>query len=99
MSRTETNAAIIFHAGLIILVVGSADPLALRLYHADHWDGFPAAGIGRTAGWRLAASRLTEGLRHGRSIAILAPFDYTAMIWAVAVRIHCFGPTCPMPGP
>lgn len=80
MSRTETNAAIIFHAGLVILV-GSLALLPFA-FTMPSWDDFLLLALTGLLGG-TGGIALTEGLRHA-PIAILAPFDYTSMIWAVA---------------
>ena len=79
LSRTETNAAIIFHGGLVS-VVGSAALLPLGSVVPDIAGFLLLATVGLLGGVGVIA--FTEALRHG-PVAILAPFDYTAMIWAV----------------
>lgn len=80
MSRTETNAAIIFHAGIVILA-GSLALLPFGFVMPSWEDFLLLALVGLMGG--MGGIAMTEALRYA-SVAILAPFDYTAMIWAVA---------------
>ena len=80
LSRVDTNAGIIFHAGLVG-VLGSTALLPLD-FIMPGIDGFLLlALVGLLGGVGVIA--FTEALCHA-PVAILAPFDYTAMIWAVA---------------
>ena len=79
LSRTEGNAAIIFHGGMI--AVGGS--LLLLPFHFTMPDpaGFALlATVGLLGGTGVIF--FIEALRQA-PVAILAPFDYTAMIWAV----------------
>ena len=79
ISRTDSNAAIVFHGGLVS-VVGSLLLLPLHFTMPDLEGFLLLASVGLLGGIGVIA--FTEALRQA-PVAILAPFDYTAMIWAV----------------
>ena len=79
LSRTEGNAAIIFHGGSVA-VVGSLMLLPFFFTMPDPAGFALLASVGLLGG--VGVIFFIEALRQA-SVAILAPFDYTAMIWAV----------------
>lgn len=71
--------AMVFYVTLVPLVVTAALlPLVWRPPQSIHWLGFLAAG-GLGVG---AMTCITLAFRHAPA-ALAAPFDYTAMVWAV----------------
>ncbi len=79
ISRSDSNAAIIFHGGMVA-VAGSGLLLPLGFTMPDLTGFLLLAGVGLLGG--VGVFFFTEALRQA-PVAILAPFDYTAMIWAV----------------
>ena len=79
LSRTEGNAAIIFHGGMVT-VAGSLMLLPFSFTMPDPVGFALLAGVGLLGG--IGSIFFIEALRQA-PVAILAPFDYTAMIWAV----------------
>ena len=79
LSRTEGNAAIIFHGGLVA-VTGSLLLLPFNFTMPDLTGSLLLASVGLLGG--VGVIFFIEALRQA-PVAILAPFDYTAMIWAV----------------
>ncbi len=80
LSRTETSAAIVFHSSTVVFA-GSLILLPFGFAMPGWEDFLLLALVGLLGG--VGGLAMAEALRHA-SVAILAPFDYTAMIWAVA---------------
>jgi len=87
LSRTETSISVLFWSGLMVMAAGFlTSPLG--------WRGVDAAG----AAWFLAAGlfnasahfMVIEALRLGRA-AIVAPFRYSGLLWAMLVGFLVWG--------
>ncbi|MGW8184284.1 MAG: DMT family transporter [Burkholderiales bacterium] len=87
LSRTETSISVLFWSGLMVMAAGFlTSPLG--------WQGVDVAG----AAWFLAAGLLNasahfmviEALRLGRA-AIVAPFRYSGLLWAMLVGFLVWG--------
>ena len=87
LSRTETSISVLFWSGLMVMAAGFlTSPLG--------WQGVDAAG----AAWFLAAGlfnasahfMVIEALRLGRA-AIVAPFRYSGLLWAMLVGFLVWG--------
>ncbi|HET8726133.1 MAG TPA: DMT family transporter [Alphaproteobacteria bacterium] len=86
-SRTETNASLVFYSSCI-MVAGSAlfMPFEFVVPDGEGWLLLVITGLlGGTA--TLA---MTEAFRIA-PVAVLAPFEYTAMIWAVILGYGIWG--------
>lgn len=71
--------AMVFYVTLVPLIVSAlALPLFWRSPQAIHWLGFVSAGILGVG----AMTCITLAFRHAPA-SLAAPFDYTAMVWAV----------------
>ncbi|SDI99587.1 DMT family transporter [Billgrantia gudaonensis] len=71
--------AMVFYMNLVPLVVAALSlPLVWQAPYPEHWLGFLAAGVFGVG----ATACITMAFRHAPA-AIAAPFDYTAMLWAV----------------
>ncbi|NNG05027.1 MAG: DMT family transporter [Inquilinus sp.] len=87
LARTETNAAIVFHSGLVA-VAASALLLPFGFVLPGLVDFLLLAAIGLIGG--TGAIAMTAAFR-STPVAILAPFEYTAMIWAVVLGFAFWG--------
>jgi len=80
ISRTEPSVTLVFWTTFSMTVggsvLGAADWVEIR---AVHWPVLLGLGVTGT----LAQLCVTEAFRHGQASAI-APFEYSALIWAVA---------------
>ncbi|GHE21355.1 DMT family transporter [Halomonas urumqiensis] len=75
----ESLWAMVFYMTLVPLVITAASlPWVWQAPTAWHWPGFIASGIFGVG----ATAFITLAFRHAPA-AIAAPFDYTAMLWAV----------------
>lgn len=85
--RTETNAAMVFYAALVMVTVSAcALPFGFVMPTAGDLALFIAVGLlGGTA-----VLGVTEAFKTAPA-AILAPFEYTAMVWGVAVGFVVWG--------
>ena len=87
MVRTESTAATILITGGLVTI--AAFPVALT-----HWQALTAqalfvfAAAGTCMG--VAQCFMMEAFRHGDA-ALISPFRYSAMVWAVAVGVIAFG--------
>lgn len=88
LGATETTIATVFYFTLFCTVVSAASlPVTGRL--PAHWDDAALlVAIGLLGG--VAQLFLTEAYRSA-PVSIVAPFDYTAMVWAVLLGIALFG--------
>ncbi len=87
LTQSETTSSIVFYFSLVCAIAG-----ALTLPFAWH---SPTAGelvklimLGILGG--VAHIFLTESYRHA-SASVVAPFDYTSMLWALALGYWLFG--------
>ena len=87
-SRTETNAAImVYGSGAGLLISGALLPFG-------HWTPMPLAdfglmvAVGGVGG--LASLCMTQAFRLAPA-AVVAPFEYTAMVWAVLFGYWLWG--------
>lgn len=81
LSDTESELAISFHFALV-LAVGSG-VLSLANWQAidwSHWPLFILVGATGTIGMMLLATAFRSA-----QASIIAPFEYTAMIWAIVI--------------
>lgn len=87
MTSTETTASLVFSFQLIAAFVG-----LLMLPWTWLWpspgDALALLGIGVFGG--IAQILLTDSYRHAPA-SVVAPFSYTAMIWAVVLGYFMFG--------
>jgi drug/metabolite transporter (DMT)-like permease len=81
ISRTEPSATLVFWTTTSLALGGSAlsahDWVPVDVAHAPLLVGLAVSGF-------LAQVAITEAFRHGQASAV-APFEYTALAWAVAV--------------
>lgn len=71
--------AMVFYMNLVPLVIAALTlPLVWQTPYPEHWPAFLAAGVFGVG----ATACITMAFRHAPA-AIAAPFDYTAMLWAV----------------
>lgn len=87
LSRTETNAAIAIYSTLVMTLV-SGCLLPGRYVPPTPADFALLAGLGLVGG--LAALALVEAFRRSPA-AVLAPLEYTTMIWAVMFGFLIWG--------
>ncbi|MEE8272204.1 MAG: DMT family transporter [Alphaproteobacteria bacterium] len=80
LSRTESNAAIVFY-GTGVMMAASAISLPFGFVPPTPADFVLLAAVGLLGG--IGTIAMTAAFR-AAPIAVLAPFEYTAMIWAVA---------------
>lgn len=87
LSRTDTTESMVFWftvllaAGAGLLAIPGWAPLA-----ASHWPLF--VGIGVTGA--IAQHFITEAFRHAPA-AVVAPFEYTALLWGVVLDLVIWG--------
>ena len=86
MTRTETNASLVFYGGVVTVAIS-----ALMLPYGFDW---PTPGdfallvlVGLLGGFGIIF--VTEAFR--TAPVVLAPFEYTAMIWAVVFGYTVWG--------
>jgi drug/metabolite transporter (DMT)-like permease len=87
LTRTETTPSIVFYFSLICAILASLTlPFA---WHTPTWlELLALVSMGFLGG--VAHIFLTESYRHA-SASVIAPFDYTAMLWALALGYWIFG--------
>lgn len=87
LSRTETNAAIVVYLLLTTTVVSGI--AAVPVWVAPDWS---AVGLMLLVGilGGVAQVLITQAFRLGRA-AVVAPFEYTGMIWATLFGFLVFG--------
>lgn len=76
---TETTAAVIVFSNLIYITVGGVS-LLYRWVPPSLGDALMLAGVGLISG--CAQFAMTQAYRYARA-ATVAPFDYTALVWAI----------------
>ncbi len=93
MTRTESTEALVFW--FLVLLTIFAGVLALpgwQPIRGDHWGWLALLGLFGALGQHF----ITEAFRNAPA-SVIAPFEYTAMLWAVAID-WLFWSTCPRPG-
>jgi drug/metabolite transporter (DMT)-like permease len=87
LTQTETTSSIVFYFSLICAIAG-----ALTLPFAWHWptgrELVALVALGILGG--LAHIFLTESYRYAPA-SVVAPFDYSAMLWALVLGYWLFG--------
>lgn len=86
LGRTEDSGTTVFYFSLTTLAVGAALlPFVYVTLSATQWLMLAAMGLTSGVGQLL----FTEAYRHGPP-AVIAPFDYVALIWALAIGFLVF---------
>jgi drug/metabolite transporter (DMT)-like permease len=87
LTQSETTPSIVFYFSLICAIAGALTlPFAWHAPTAGEYAALIAMGfIGG-----VAHIFLTESYRHA-SASVVAPFDYTAMLWALIIGYWMFG--------
>ena len=79
LTDTETSGAIVFYVTIAGLLFGAATAPGVWIEPAaEHWPWLVVIGILGGAGQFL----MTQGFRFGE-VAVVAPFEYSALLWAV----------------
>jgi drug/metabolite transporter (DMT)-like permease len=87
LTQSETTSSIVFYFSLICALAGAATlPFAWHSPTALELAGLIALGV--LGG--LAHIFLTESYRHATA-SVIAPFDYTSMLWALLLGYWVFG--------
>jgi drug/metabolite transporter (DMT)-like permease len=87
LAQSETTSSIVFYFSLICALAGLATwPFGWIAPAPLEWAALIATGL--LGG--IAHIVLTESYRHA-SASLLAPFDYTSMIWAIVLGYVLFG--------
>jgi drug/metabolite transporter (DMT)-like permease len=89
LTRSETTSSIVFYFSLFCSLAGLAT-LPFGWVSPTGGEFAALAGIGLLGG--TAHIFLTESYRYA-SASMVAPFDYTAMIWALVLGYAMFGET------
>ena len=87
LTDTETTSSIVFYFSLICALAGLAT-LPLGWVWPDRWQLAALIGAGLVAG--LAHILLTESYRFAAA-SVIAPFDYTMMVWVFLLGYWMFG--------
>jgi drug/metabolite transporter (DMT)-like permease len=87
LTQSETTSSIVFYFSLICAIAGALTlPFA---WHSPTWSELAAlVSVGLLGG--LAHIFLTESYRHA-SASVIAPFDYSSMLWALLLGYFVFG--------
>lgn len=87
LTQSETTSSIVFYFSLICAIAGAATyPLG---WHTPTWSELAMLiSLGLLGG--LAHIFLTESYRHA-SASLIAPFDYSSMLWALLLGWWLFG--------
>ena len=88
LTESETTSSIVFYFSLSCALCGSRD-LAVRLADADRRANSPRWSASAFSA-ALAHIFLTESYRYAPA-SVVAPFDYTSMIWALVLGYAMFG--------
>jgi len=81
MTRTESTVSLVFwFLALLTLFTGLIALPNWVPIHAEHWPWLALLGIFGALGQHF----ITEAFRNARA-SVIAPFEYTAMLWAVAI--------------
>jgi drug/metabolite transporter (DMT)-like permease len=87
LTRSETTSAIVFYFSPIC-AVGGALTLPFAWHSPTLWELAALISLGLLGG--LAHIFLTESYRNA-SASVVAPFDYTSMLWALLLGYYFFG--------
>jgi drug/metabolite transporter (DMT)-like permease len=87
LTRSETTSSIVFYFSVICTVAGLAT-LPFGWVKPTPWEWVALLSIGLLGG--SAHILLTESYRYA-SASVLAPFDYTSMVWALMLGYAFFG--------
>lgn len=87
LARTENPGAIVFYFSLVTTLIGLST-IGLGWAVPDRHQLFLLVGAGIAGG--MAQLLITTSLRHAQA-SFLAPFDYTTMIWALAMGYFFMG--------
>jgi drug/metabolite transporter (DMT)-like permease len=87
LTQSETTSAIVFYFSLIC-AIGGALTLPFAWHSPTAWELAGLISLGLLGG--LAHIFLTESYRHAAA-SVVAPFDYTAMLWALLLGYYVFG--------
>jgi drug/metabolite transporter (DMT)-like permease len=87
LTRSETTSSIVFYFSVICTVAGLAT-LPFGWVKPTPWEWVALLSIGLLGG--SAHILLTESYRYA-SASLLAPFDYTSMVWALMLGYAFFG--------
>lgn len=88
LSATEASLTIVFYFSLFSALISGAVLPFLFAPPADWRDGALMVALGLVGG--VAQLLLTHAYRLA-PVAVIAPFDYTAMLWAVLIGVTLFG--------
>lgn len=89
LSRTESSISVLFWSGLMVMVAGLVTiPLGWQRVDAEGIAWFLAAGFFHAS----AHFMVIEALRLGRA-AVVVPFRYTGLLWAMLVGFLVWGET------
>ncbi len=89
LSRTESSISVLFWSGLMVMVAGLVtSPLGWQRVDAEGIAWFLAAGFFNAS----AHFMVIEALRLGRA-AVVVPFRYTGLLWAMLVGFLVWGET------
>lgn len=89
LSRTETSVSILFWSGVAVALAGLATlPFGWRTLEPEAAAWFLAAGLFNAT----AHFMVIEALRLGRA-AVVVPFRYTGILWAILVGFLVWGET------
>lgn len=87
LTQSETTPAIVFYFSLIC-AIGGALTLPFAWYSPTKWELAGLISLGLLGG--LAHIFLTESYRFAAA-SVVAPFDYTSMLWALLLGYYFFG--------
>lgn len=87
LTQSETTPAIVFYFSLIC-AIGGALTYPLGWHSPTPWELAALIALGLVGG--LAQIFLTESYRNA-SASVVAPFDYTSMLWAFLFGYYFFG--------
>jgi drug/metabolite transporter (DMT)-like permease len=87
LTQSETTSSIVFYFSLICALAGAVT-LPFAWHAPNRFEGIALIATGVLGG--LAHIFLTESYRHATA-SVIAPFDYTAMLWALLLGYWVFG--------
>jgi drug/metabolite transporter (DMT)-like permease len=87
LTQSETTSAIVFYFSLICAIAGALT-LPFAWHSPTRYELAALVAMGLLGG--LAHIFLTESYRHAAA-SVVAPFDYTSMLWALALGYYFFG--------